>query len=150
MNEKDDIGRALKPATMVAAAVVVSLAIYLALVEILKATLKPFRGFAAIGDMQPVRYAAYGAGAAVVLLILLLRPRLYRRRAGEDTGTALTRLQRASVLTIVLGEIPATLGLVLFLIGGFARDFYSLLFVSIILLFIHFPRRGAWEESLKG
>lgn len=150
MNPEDEVGRALKPAKMVAAAVVGSLAIYLALVEILKTTLRPFRGFATVGNMQPVRYAAYGAGAAVVLLILLLRPRLYRRRAGEDAGTALTRLQRASVLTMVLGEVPAMLGLVLFLVGGFARDFYSLLFVSIVLIFIHFPRRGAWEESLKG
>jgi len=150
MNPEDEIGRALKPAKMVAAAVVGSLAIYLALVEILKATLRPFRGFATVGGMQPVRYAAYGAGAAVVLLILLLRPRLYGRRAGEDAGTALIRLQRASILTMVLGEVPAMLGLGLFLVGGFARDFYSLLFVSIVLLFIHFPRRGAWEESLKG
>ena len=150
MKEKDDIGRALKAATMVAAAVLASLVIYLALVEILKATLKPFRGFAAVGAMQPVRYALYGAGAAVVLLILLLRPRLYARRAGDDTGSALVRLQRAAVLTMVLGEVPAILGLVLFLLGGLARDFYSLLFVSIVLLFIHFPRRGAWEESLKG
>jgi hypothetical protein len=150
MDPQDDIGRALKPAQIVAAAVVASLAIYLALVEILKATLRPFRGFATVGDMQPIRYAVFGAGAAVVLLILLLRPRLFRRRAGEDAGTALNRLQRAAVLTMVLGEIPAMLGLVLFLVGGTTRDFYSLLFVSIVLAFIHFPRRGAWEETLKG
>jgi hypothetical protein len=150
MNPQDDTGRALRPVTLVSATVVASLAIYLALVEVLKATLKPFRGFASIGDIQPVRYALYGAGAAVVLLILLLRPRLYRRRAGEDLPTALLRLQRAAVLIVVLGEVPAILGLVLFLLGGLARDFYSLLFVSIVLVFIDFPRRGAWEGSLKG
>jgi hypothetical protein len=150
MNEKDEIGRALKPATMVAAAVLTSLVITLALVEILKATLRPFHGFATVGDMQPIRYAAYGAGAAVVLLLLILRPRLYKRRAGEDNGAAMLRLQRAAFLTLVLGEIPAMLGLVLFLIGGSAGDFYRLLAVSLVLVFIHFPRRGVWEESLKG
>lgn len=150
MNPRDDLGRALRSATMVAAAVVASLAIYLALVEVLRSVLKPFRGFGGIASLQPVRFAAFGAGAAVVLLILLLRPRLYRRRAGEDTPAALLRLQKASVLLVVLGEVPAILGLVLFLLSGFARDFYTLLFVSIVLAFIHFPRRGAWEEALKG
>lgn len=150
MNPQDEIGRALKPATWVSAAVVASLFLYLAMVEILKATLKPFRGFASVGDMQPLRYAAYGAGAAAILLILLLRPRLFNRRAGEDAATALLRLQRASFLTVVLGEVPALLGLVLFLIGGGAADFYRLLAVSLVLIFIHFPRRGAWEEWLKG
>ena len=150
MNQQDGIGRALAPAKMVAAAIVASLIIYLALVEILKATLRPFRGFALGVDMPIVRYAAYGAGAAVVLLILILRPRLFRRRAGEDTPASLLRLQKAAIVTMVLGEVPAIIGLVLFLVGGAAGDFYRLLFVSIVLVFIHFPRRGAWEESMKG
>ncbi|HPW18976.1 MAG TPA: hypothetical protein PLP83_11460 [Candidatus Aminicenantes bacterium] len=150
MNPLDEIGRALRPATWVAAAALASLFLYLATVEALKATLEPFRGFASVGDTQPLRYAFYGAGAAAVLLILLLRPRLFNRRAGEDAATALLRLQRASFLTVVLGEVPALLGLVLFLIGGGAADFYRLLAVSLVLVFIHFPRRVAWEEWLKG
>ena len=150
MNPQDELGRALKPATWVSAAVVASLLLYLALVEIPRATLRPFRGFASVGDMQPIRYAVYGAGAAAILLILLLRPRLFNRRPGDDTATALLRLQRAAFLTVVLSEVPALLGLVLFLIGGSAADFYRLLAVSLVLIFIHFPRRGAWEEWLKG
>ena len=150
MNPQDDLGRHLRPATMVAAAIVASLVVYFALVEILKATLRPFRGFATVADMQPFRYAAFGAAAAVILLILVLRPRLFRRVAGENPGAALLRLQKAALLTMVLGEIPAILGLVLFLVGGNSGDFYKLLFASILLAFIHFPRRGAWEESLKG
>ncbi len=150
MNQQDEIGRALAPAKMVAAAIVASLVIYLALVEILKTTLKPFRSFDLGVDLQIARYAAYGAGAAVVLLILFLRPGLFRRRAGEDTAAALLRLQKAAIVTTVLGEVPVILGLVLFLVRGGAGDFYRLLFVSIVLVFIHFPRRGAWEESLKG
>jgi hypothetical protein len=51
---------------------------------------------------------------------------------------------------MVLAEVPAILGLVMFLIGGSAADFYKLLFASLVLAFIHFPRRSAWEESLKG
>ena len=150
MEPKDEIGHHLRPAALVAAVIVASLVVYLALVEVLKATLRPFRGFAEIADMQPVRYAAYGAAAAVVLLLLVLRPRLFKHRTGEDSGAALARLQRAALLTMVLAEVPGVLGLVLFFIGGNAADFYKLLFASLVLAFIHFPRRGAWEEWLKG
>lgn len=150
MEPKDEFGRYLRPAAMVAAVIAASLVVYLAIVEVVKAAFKPFRGFAEIADMQPVRYAAYGAAAAVVLLILVLRPRLFKRRGGEEPGAALPRLQRAAILTMVLAEVPAVLGLVLFFVGGNAADFYKLLFASLVLAFIHFPRRGAWEEWLKG
>ena len=150
MEPQDEIGRALKPAVMVSVVILASLVVYLALVEVLKAALKPFRGFAGTSDMQPVRYAAFGAAAAVILLILVLRSRLFKRRGGADAGTALSRLQRAALLTMVLAEVPAVLGLVLFFVGGNAADFYKLLFASIVLAFIHFPRRRAWEEWLKG
>jgi hypothetical protein len=150
MEPQDEIGRALKPAAMVSAVILASLVVYLALVEVLKAALKPFRGFAGLADMQPVRYAAFGAAAAAILLILVLRARLFKRRSGDDAGAALSRLQRASLLTMVLAEVPAVLGLVLFFVGGNAADFYKLLFASAVLAFIHFPRRGAWEEWLKG
>lgn len=150
MEPRDEIGRALKPAVMVSAVILASLVVYLALVEVLKATLKPFHGFAGLADMQPVRYAAFGAAAAVILLILVLRARLFKRKSGDDAGAALARLQRAALLTMVLAEVPAVLGLVLFFVGGNAADFYKLLFASIVLAFIHFPRRGAWEEWLKG
>ena len=150
MDPKDDIGRHLKVARMIAAAIIASMVLYLALVEVLKAAVRPFRGFASVADMQPVRYAAFGAAAAVILLILVLRPRLFRRKDGESLTAALMRLQRSALLTMVLAEVPAILGLVLFLIGGSAADFYKLLFASLVLAFIHFPRRGAWEEWLKG
>jgi hypothetical protein len=150
MEPKDDIGSHLKAARMVAGAIIASMAVYLALVEVLRAALKPFHGLATVADLQPIRYAAFGAAAAVILLILILRPRLFRRKEGEGRAAGLMRLQKAALLTMVLAEMPAILGLVLFLIGGGAADFYKLLFASLILAFIHFPRGGAWEESLKG
>jgi hypothetical protein len=150
MEPKDDIGSHLKAARMVAIAIIASMVVYLALVEVLRAARRPFYGLASVADLQPLRYVAFGAAAAVILLILVLRPRLFRRKVGESLAAGLMRLQRAALLTMVLAEVPAILGLVLFLIGGGAADFYKLLFASLVLAFIHFPRRGAWEESLKG
>jgi hypothetical protein len=150
MDPQEELRNHLRPVTLVGAALVVSLVIYLALVEVLRAVLKPFHGFATVTNIQPVRLAAFGAAAAVILLILVLRPRLFRRRDGDDLPAALHRLQKAALLTLVLGEVPAILGLGMFLVGGSATDFYKFLFVSLLLTFISFPRRGAWEEWLKG
>ncbi len=150
MNPQEELRTHLRPASMVGAALVASLVIYLGLVEVLRAVLKPFRGFGTGAAAQPFRLAAFGAAAVVILLILILRHRLPDRDPKEDAAAALGRLQRASLVVLVLGEIPAILGLGVFLAFGNATDFYALLFASLALTFINYPRRAAWEEWLKG
>jgi len=150
MDPQEELRTHLRPAAMVGYAILVSLVIYLGLVEVLRTVLKPFHGFAALARIQPLRLTAFGAAAVIILLILVLRPRLFRRESGQETAAVLRRYQTASLVVLVLGEIPAVLGLALFLIGGNAMDFYKLLFASLVLTFIDFPRRGAWEEWLKG
>ncbi|MEN6559761.1 MAG: hypothetical protein ABFD52_03170 [Acidobacteriota bacterium] len=150
MEPREELWTYLRPATMAGAGILMSLVLYLGLVEVLRAVLKPFRGFAAAALTQPLRLAVFGAAAAVILVILVLRPRLFRRRGAEDLPAALRRLRNASLVTLLLGEVPAILGLGLFLVGGGASDFYKFLFVSLALTFINFPRLGAWEEWLKG
>lgn len=49
---------------------------------------------------------------------------------------------------MVLSEAPGILGLILFLLGGLNIDFYLLLFASLLLVFMYFPRRSGWEEWL--
>ena len=150
MDPHEEIRRHLRPAAMVGTAILASLALYLVLVEVFRSVLRPFRGFAAGMPLQPFRLAAFGSAAAVILMILLLRPRLLGRRGQEDVPSALGRLQKSSIVILVLGEIPSIVGLGLFLAGGNAVDFYKLLFASLVLTFIDFPRRTAWEEWLKG
>jgi hypothetical protein len=149
MDPQEEIRAHLRPATMVGVAILACLVVYLALVEVLRSALKPFRGFASLADAQPLRLAAFGLGALVVLFLLLFRTRLFGRRPGEDVPAALRRLQRGAIVVLVLGEIPAVLGLALFLITGNASDFRALLVVSLILTFIGFPRSSTWEEWLK-
>jgi hypothetical protein len=146
---QDELRIHLKSATMIATATVASLIIYLGLVEVLRAAYRPFRGFAALAGIPQLRYAVFGAAAAVVVLIRILRPRLLRKVPGEDVKATLHRLQRAAAVTMILGEVPGILGLGLFLLGGFNIDFYVLVFASLFLAFIFFPRRIAWEEWLR-
>lgn len=149
MDIQDELRIHLKSVTLIAAAILASLVIYLGLVEVLRAVYRPFRGFATLANIQQLRYAVFGAAAAVIVLIRLLRPRLLRKVPREDTKTALHRLQRAAIVTMVLGEIPGILGLGLFLLSGYNIDFYVLVFASLLLVFMYFPRRTAWEEWLR-
>ncbi len=150
MDPQEELRSHLRPAAMVGTALIVSLVVYLALVEALRIALKPFRGFAAEAGTQAFRLALFGAAAAIVLLILVLRHRLFQLDPKDDAPAAFGRLQRATVVVLVLGEVPAVLGLALFLLGGNAVDFYALLFASLVLTFIDFPRRAVWEDLLKG
>jgi len=146
MFNQDELRRHLRPAAAIGMAVVASLVLYLGLVEVLRAVYRPFRGFVQVADIQPVRYAFFGTAIIVMILIRILRPRLMRTAPQADPGVVLVRLQRTAVLTMVLGEVPGILGLVLFLLSGYNVDFYILLFASLILVFMFFPRRAAWEE----
>jgi uncharacterized membrane protein (DUF2068 family) len=149
MDIRDELRIHLKSATLIAMAIIASLVVYLGLVEVLRAVYRPFRGFATIANIQQLRYAVFGATVAVIVLIRLLRPRLLRKAPREDAKTALHRLQRAAIMTMVLGEIPGILGLGLFLLSGYNIDFYALVFASLLLVFMYFPRRTAWEEWLR-
>jgi len=149
MDIQDELRIHLKSATLVATAIIASLVIYLGLVEVLRGVYRPFRGFVTLANMQQLRYAVFGAAVAVIILIRVLRPRLLRKAPAEDAKTTLHRLQRAAIMTMILGEVPGILGLGLFLLSGYNIDFYVLVFASLLLVFMYFPRRTAWEEWLR-
>ncbi len=149
MDIQDELRVHLKSVTLIATAIIASLVVYLGLVEVLRAVYRPFRGFVTLANIQQFRYAVFGAAAAVIVLIRVLRPRLLRKVPREDVKTALHRLQRAAIVTMVLGEIPGILGFGLFLLSGYNIDFYVLVFASLLLVFMYFPRRIAWEEWLR-
>ncbi|MBE3112306.1 MAG: hypothetical protein IMZ46_17660 [Acidobacteria bacterium] len=149
MDIQDELRVHLKSVTLIATTIIASLVVYLGLVEILRSVYRPFRGFATLANIPQLRYAVFGAAAAVIVLIRLLRPRLLRKAPLEDAKSALHRLQKAAIVTMVLGEIPGILGLGLFLLGGYNIDFYVLVFASLVLVFMYFPRRTAWEEWLR-
>jgi hypothetical protein len=147
MDIRQDLRERLRTVTSIAMSIFVSLFLYLGAVEFIRARFRPFRGVLVISDLQRVRYAFFAAAIVTIIVIRVLRPRLLRRVADDDQ-TAFRRLQRASLVTLALAEVPGILGLVLFLLAGLNIDFYLLLFASLLLVFMYFPRRSAWEEWL--
>jgi hypothetical protein len=148
MDIHDELRRHLRTLSLIGVSIVTSLLIYLGLEVFIRARFKPFYGFAGIADRQPLRYGFFALAAVALALILVLRHALLKKTPRDDRKTALHRLERATLLTLVLAEVPALLGLVLFLLGGLKADFYILLATSILLVIMFFPRRSAWEEWL--
>jgi len=148
MDIQDELRRRLKTLTFVGITVVSSLLAYLGLAEFIRHHFRPFHGFVAVPDPQALRFVVFALAVLSVVLIRVLRPALLRKPAGADVKTTLHRLERAALVTLVLAEVPALLGLGLFLLRGLNVDFYILLFASLLLAFMYFPRRSNWQEWL--
>jgi protein-S-isoprenylcysteine O-methyltransferase Ste14 len=149
----EKLRRIYKTTTILAGGMVGGLAVYLLLAEIIRAQKRPFLGYlnaTLSGDSRmTIRYAVYGAAVAIVLLLRLINGRQMRSLGNLSPEAGLARLQRAGILALVLAEIPSLLGLALFLAAGYNRDFYVLLFVSLFLFFMYFPRLKNWEDILQ-
>jgi hypothetical protein len=144
-----DLKRTFHMTVLANAAVIASLFILTAVVEIIKSRLKSFQGLFQIPNSQVVRYIFYGLAVLIVISIRVLSRTLVRSHHGDSSGVFIQRLSRAAIFTSSLAEIPALLGFVLFLLIGASRDFYYLLFFSLVLEFMYFPRIKAWEEMIR-
>jgi len=151
MNSREIIQRTHRISALIGYAVFGALLLYLILVELLKVKLAPFHGLYPIQDMQTIknlRYLFYGLSAASVILARLLQSLLLQKKPGDTPLDLLNKLHRTSLILVIMSELPAMFGLILFLIRGLTKDFYLLLGVSVVVLFIFFPRRQAWEQWL--
>ncbi|MDI6850062.1 MAG: hypothetical protein QME69_09755 [Candidatus Saccharicenans sp.] len=153
MEGQEVIKRTHRIAALVGYSVFGAMVLYLVLVELIKTKMAPFRGLYPIDDVRTVmnlRYLFYGLSAASVLLARILQSILLRKKPGERPEDRLNKLHRTSLIMVIMSEMPALFGLALFLIRGLHQDFYILLGISVVVLFIFFPRRRAWEEWLAG
>jgi hypothetical protein len=148
MVNQDELRSHLKTVSLIALSIIVSLLLYLAVAEFIRARFRPFHGFVAVAGLQQLRYVIFGLAIVTIILVRVLRQVLLKKSSRDDDKTAFHRLQRATLITLVLSEVPGILGLVLFLLGGLNVDLYLLLFASLLLVFMYFPRRSGWEEWL--
>jgi protein-S-isoprenylcysteine O-methyltransferase Ste14 len=145
-----ELKKAYQTCRFVGLALVASFFVYLAFEEFARARWRPFLGFGRSGNVQTLRYVLYAAAATTVIIGRLLNSSFLKRPTADgDERTAVRRLSAATILSLVFSEIPALLGLALFLVAGLNRDFYFLLFVSLVLVFIYFPRIKNWEDYLQ-
>jgi hypothetical protein len=147
MEPESELKTAFRTTVIITGALVACLFLYALMVELIRSELKPFLGLLVSGfRRQTLRYLFFGAAVGAVIWIRFAGRSLLRMTPGEDVHRLISRLSRTSVITSSLGELPAVLGFALFLLTGFSRDFYILLFVSLFLEFMYFPRFKVWQD----
>lgn len=145
-----DLKKVFRTTIFVNGAVVASLFLYALMVELIRSQLNPFPGLIVSGVRhQTLRYLFFGAAAGAVILVRLAGRSTQKATPGGDLHHLISRLSRTSVITAALGELPAVLGFVLFLMTGFSRDFYLLLCGSLFLEFMYFPRFRVWQDFVR-
>jgi len=149
MEQTDNLRKPYHTAVMVNAAIIGTLIAYAVIIEILRKQLAPFQGFLEITNFSVLRYIFYGVAVVNIFIIRIIGGSLLRKRASDEFKLIKLQLIRASIVIAALCEIPAILGLILFLLVGSVRDYYQLAGVSFILVFLHLPRYGKWEKWAK-
>lgn len=141
----EPIATAHRQATFITGAIGASLAVYAVLVLVLKDALPAPPVTTGLDNIRIVLFALVGAAIFMTTVIkgMMLR-------TVPPTGEArLAKLRTATVLTAALAELPAIIGLALFILGRRQSDFFMLLVVSAYMLARHFPRLGAWENYVR-
>ncbi|MGB8953267.1 MAG: hypothetical protein WCC06_11460 [Candidatus Aminicenantales bacterium] len=149
MNSHKDMVKIFKTDVFISAVLIASLFIYLLIIEIVKAGLKPFMGLAPSQEIQTLRYFFYALAILLVILNRVLNQFLLKKSPLDDMEKRVQKLHRATLISMALSETPVLLGLVLFFLWGLWKDFYALLIVSLFLNFMYFPRRKNWEDYIQ-
>ncbi len=149
MEPLDDLKKAHKVVSLIAVAMIVCLFIYLLIGEMIRIQFKPFSGFVQLPHFKILlilRYFFYVYAFLSIVIMKILQQVLLKKTLQDDLGNLIKKLYTSSIIVCAIGEIPAIAGLLLFLVGGLYRDFYFLLFLSLFLELVYFPKYSKWKE----
>ncbi len=147
MEMQGDLKKAYETSVSMSWAMIAALVLCPLIVEIVKMNNASFAGFAPHTASQ-IRDLVYGLAILLPLCIRTFRKVILKRGRSSDWKDLAGRLRAATAITILIAEMPAMLGLLLFLLGGFYREFYIALAYSLLVILAYFPRHDRWEKSL--
>jgi hypothetical protein len=123
----------------IASAMIAALFTYALVVEAIKYQYQPFTGFAPLSPGN-TREGLFAGALLMLVAIRIIRNMVLKKTPNDTVKTLVTKLKTATIITSVLCEVPALLGLVLFLMGGQHKDFYILTLYSLTLMVLYFPK----------
>lgn len=145
---KDSVGleTAYRIAVIICGAMAASTVLYALVVAVISVSQAPFEGFAPSAQPSILRTTLWMMALVEAGVIGLVRRALLARSRVEGAAAQARRLITTAVVTAALAEVPAILGLVLFMLSGLSGDFYALLALSLALQAAYFPRLDGWRE----
>jgi F0F1-type ATP synthase membrane subunit c/vacuolar-type H+-ATPase subunit K len=133
-------------AAIICGAMAASTVLYALVVAVISVFQAPFEGFAPGAQPSILRSALWTMALVEAGLIGLVRRALLARSRSGGSAAQARRLITTAVVTAALAEVPAILGLMLFMLWGLSGDFYALFALSLVLGAIYFPRLDGWRE----
>jgi hypothetical protein len=149
MEYNQDLKKAYKTSAILYVAFMMSLVIYLVVFLVLEAQVTELQGFLDEIDFPWLRYAFFALGLVQMFLIKFIRETATKSITSVDENILANHLQRMSMISATLCEVPVVLGWVLFFLSGSSSDFYVLLIISFVLFVVYFPRYTNWEEWVR-
>jgi hypothetical protein len=143
-----DVKKAYEASVNISWAMIAALVLCPIVVEIVSMSLRPFAGLSP-ESAHRIKDFVYGLAILLPLCIKSIRKAIFRRRKSSDLKTLAYKLRTATAMTMIAAEMPALLGLSLFLLGGFYREFYIALVYSLLVMIVYFPRRQVWENLFR-
>lgn len=141
-----EIQKELRKMVLLAWAMGASIIVYLLIAQIIRMQHQPFQGFAP--GSSPSK-EVFLVGSLIAFIGIRMVRNAILKGAGSDPGARLKRLRMATVASLAMAEIPAILGLVLFLLTGNTEDFYVLVALSLIAVALYYPKLHHWQVLLR-
>ena len=95
--------------------------------------------------LENLRFVFVFLSFAAYFIINFLNKKILVKKPGETQEKLLQKLTLANLVSLTLAELPALLGLILFLGSGNPRDFYPLLIISVLNFYVFFPKFSFWS-----
>ena len=147
METQSELKKELRINAIVSATMMVSVLLYAVVVQIIKLQWQS-TGQLPPQPAAPMKEVFYGAALFFLFVIRLARKAILKKTRGDDYRALLHKLKLSNLVTFALCEVPAVVGLVLFIRNGLYKEFYILAVCSLLVMFIYFPRYRHWEAWL--
>ena len=144
----------LAPLRVVYAAMLGSILVYWVVVQVIRMVARIPRGRDVFAAVDWLRFPLYGLGAIACVAVFVMRRKLFdrekllRQARGRNLPEILSVLSSNQILVFAVAEAPVVLGLVLYFVGGYLFDFYTLAAASVLAFVLAFPSSHDWEDAL--
>jgi len=146
MENMIDLQKEIRKTTVIAWAMVASILMYAGVAEIIRMQNQPFNGFVP----QALQHKdAFFLGALIAFIGIRMVRNAILKGAASDPVAKLNRLRTATIVSLLMTEIPALLGLVLFLMTGNTQEFRIMVALSLVAVTLYFPKLNHWQVWMR-
>lgn len=148
MDTTSNLAKAYRESQIISWAMIAGLGFYAGVVEFYIFQNAEFAGFSPEKVQDFKDYFILG-GLLAFILIRVARNAILRIDPNQTLEMRLNKLKTANIVAYAIAEVPALLGLVLFMFTGNRHDFYALGAFSLLGMILYYPKLNHWEAWIQ-